>query len=104
MSHHLQVPNMASIFFYLESRVSVVQLVPNLALAMLSQVFFGSAMDNRFVQIASFSVWTYVANQILSREHDPWPPMADQEENQLYSVRVYVHFLSCFRLLDIQQR
>ena len=68
MSHHLQVPNMASIFFYLESRVSVVQLVPNLALAMLSQVFFGSAMDNRFVQIASFSVWTYVANQILSRE------------------------------------
>ena len=30
--------------------------------------------------------------------------MADQENEQLYSVQVFVHFLSCFRLLDLQQQ
>ena len=57
-----------------------------------------------FIQIASFPVRSSIATQILTQDQEPWPPMADQENEQLYSVRVLVHFLSCFRLLDVQQR
>ena len=48
-------------------------------------------------------MWTAVDLEVARRTHAPWPTWTEQVENDSYSVRVYFHFLSTFRLLDLQQ-
>ena len=55
------------------------------------------------MQISSFSVWSAVDLEVAGRSHAPWPTWTEQVANDSYSVRVYFHFLSTFRLLDLQQ-
>ena len=57
-----------------------------------------------FVQISSFSVWSAVDLEVARRSHAPWPTWTEQVETGTYSVRIYFHFLSTFRLLDVQQQ
>lgn len=42
--------------------------------------------------------------EVARRSHAPWPTWTEQVETGTYSVRIYFHFLSTFRLLDVLQQ